>query len=156
MKKSNLILGIFIALITFSACNKEDEIILTPEELIVQYSPWSFTGLELVNIVNNGNIDFDKQQWEDDIDSDTGDLTFIFKTDGTVSFIKKNPPNPDKVEYWNWEIIDGDQLKFYKDDSDDITLFYDLKVTETHLEFALNDIEVDDNVIADVKYLFNK
>lgn len=156
MKKINLILGVFISLIAFSACNKEDEIILTPEELIVQYSPWNFTGLELINIVNNGNVDFDKQQWEDGVNESNENVFFVFNADGTVSVIEKNPPNPDKVEYWNWEIINENQLKFYKDDSDDFTLFYDLKVTETHLEFALNDMEVDDNVIADVKYLFIK
>jgi len=156
MKKINLILGIFIFLITFSACNNEDEITLTAEELIIQNSPWQFEGVELVNIVNNGNADFDKQEWEENVNDSNQNISFIFLADGTVTSIEKNPPNPDKVMNWNWVIENGNQIKFYEDDSNDFDLFNDLKVTETHLEFIYIDFEVDDNVVAGLKYLFIK
>jgi len=157
MKKLNLVVAIFIALITITSCNdKDDEIILTAEELMVQNSPWQFTGIELVDIVNNGNVDFDKREFEDNINQSNEDTFFVFNADGTASTIEKNPPNPDKIREYNWGIVNGNQLKFYGDDINDFDLFEDLKVTETYLEFVYKNIEIDDNVTAGMKYLLIK
>jgi len=157
MKNLNLIFVIFITILSFTSCNdKDDEIILTSEELMVQNSPWEFTGIELVNIINNGNVDFDKQEFEENLNQSNENVFFVFNADGTASIIEKNPPNPDKIRDWSWEIVNENQLKFYEDGSDEITLFKDLKVTETHLEFVYSNIEVDDNVTAGMKYLLIK
>jgi hypothetical protein len=153
MKNFKYILVMLLAFTISTSCD-DDEIKLTQEELLVLYSPWDYVGIELVNIVNNGNPDFNKEEWEDNLNSEIDNFILDFKADGTLEFIERNPPNPDKIEVWNWEIINGNQIKIYQNERSDEVIYDYLKVTETNLEFTYKDFNPDENVTADLVYFF--
>jgi hypothetical protein len=60
------------------------------------------------------------------------------------------------AEAFSWEIIEGNKLKLFIESRTEVTIFNNLNVTKTELNFFLINIKVDTNVSADVKYILSK
>ena len=153
MKNFKLVLLLSIILTTIISCSKKDDD-FTPsfENLIVENSPWKFNGVELTNVINNSNEDFDKTKFEIKIRETNDNVVYIFKADGTGEILDNN-----EIENTiNWEILDDNKLKLSTTNNDWESVFSSLNVTEAQLNFILVNMQVAKNVNADVKYLLNK
>lgn len=153
MKKLNLVAIILIALVTITSCNKKDN--LTPQQLIVQNSPWNIDHLELLNVVNNGNSSFNEQSYLEKMNSDFVDFTytFTFKEGGTGDLlsIAKSTGDIDSDLIFTWEITVDNKLILQVDGQDPVT-FEKLVITNKQLTFSLND-KLATDVTGDLKYI---
>jgi len=160
MKNLNIIIIIFIAFAAFAACdNKDDKIILSAEELIVQNGPWNIDHLELINVLNTGNPDFNEPIFLAEMntnliaDGDIVRLTFNQNGTGGVTYINRITNVIEEEMSWTWEITTTNQLKT-QTEGHDPEIYNNVLVTETHLELiAFEDANLATNVTGDVKYI---
>ncbi len=160
MKNLNIIIIIFIAFAAFAACdNKDDKIILSAEELIVQNGPWNIDHLELINVLNTGNPDFNEPIFLAEMntnliaDGDIVRLTFNQNGTGGVTYINRITNVIEEEMSWTWEITTTNQLKTQREGHDP-EIYNNVLVTETHLELiAFEDANLATNVTGDVKYI---
>lgn len=151
MKNLKIILVLVIALTTVIACSKkDDEISLSDKELLVENSPWKFNGLDLTNIAYTGNGEFDVDQFEQEIREENENVFYSFNADGTGEIIDDND-----IEAIIWEILDNGQFKISTEDGDSEIIFSDLLVTDTNLEFMIENMQLNLFVKGDAKYLLS-
>ncbi|MDV7186655.1 hypothetical protein R3X25_05125 [Lutibacter sp. TH_r2] len=149
MKNYKTILILIIAFTTILSCSKKDDE-LTFDELMVENSPWSFNGVELSNVINNGTEDFDKDEFEKNVKEANENTSYNFYFDGTGEIFYGNEDGTTI----NWKIINNNQLILSDDEWE--STFINLIVTQTNLEFLSTNMTVNLDVNADVKYLFSK
>lgn len=150
MKYLKIITILIFALTTVISCSKnDDETIPTFEELLVENSPWKFSGLELSNVINNGTDEFDIDEFEEDVRQANDNTFYIFNADETCELIDNN-----ESRTLNWVILESNQLKL--SDGEWENTFINLIVTNTKLEFSIENMLVNKNVKAHVKYLLSK
>lgn len=150
MKNLKIITILIFALTTVISCSKnDDETIPTFEELLVENSPWKFSGLELSNVIDNENGEFDIDEFEEDVRQANDNTFYIFNADETCELIDNN-----ESRTLNWVILENNQLKL--SDGEWENTFINLIVTNTKLEFSIENMLVNKNVKAHVKYLLSK
>jgi hypothetical protein len=154
MKKLNLVLGILIGLMIFScSSDSNDEPQLTLEELLIQGSPWTFSHYEMLNIIDAGNSSFDQADIENDINQNNNGEIVTFNNDGTGSdFI----PNHG-TDLWNWEIINGNQLKITFDGGNS-DVIENISTTSSQMIIEIESVSYDEQaqyeVLHNGKYIY--
>lgn len=153
MKNLKLITLVVIALTTIISCSKDDdETTPTFEELLVENSPWTFNGIELSNVINNGTEEFDIDEFEKNVREANENTLYIFNLGG----IGEIQENNEVVNSFKWEIIEGIKLRLTNENNDWESIFSSLNVTDSQLNFILVNMQVANNVNADLKYVFSK
>ena len=152
MKNLKLITLLVIALTTIISCSKDDdETTPTFEELLVENSPWKFNGLEFTNVVYTGSGEFDVDEYEEQIRAANENVYYNFYADGTGEIIDNNDS-----EVINWEILENNQFKISTEDGENEIIFSRLQVTNTNLEFSIENMSFSIYIKADIKYLLSK
>ena len=143
MKKLNLLLGILIGL-TILSCStdeKNDNPELSMAELLIQNSPWAFDHYELINIIDAGNSDFTQTDIENDVNSRENSTILTFNQNG-IGFVSISGGG---TVNWNWEIINGNQLKLIHNEANS-SILENLSVSSTQLIFDVESVTYDQNV----------
>ena len=109
MKKLNLLIGILIGLTILSCSSNDNDSQLSTEELLIQGSPWAFNHYEVTNILDIGNSSYTELEIENDTNQALEGGILTFNNDGAVSDFFPNNNGPEFT--WDWEIINGSQLK---------------------------------------------
>lgn len=151
MKNLKVILVLIIAVTTVLACSKDDdETTPSNKELLVENSPWKFNGVEVTNVVNTGTEAFDVDIFETKIRETNANVFYSFSADGTGQIIDNNNANDIK-----WEILENNQFKIATKDGENEIVFSNLKVTNTKLEFSVENMTLSYKVKANVTYLLS-
>ncbi len=158
MKKLNLLLSILIGL-TILSCTSDDDNDspqTSMSELLTQNSPWTFNHFEMINIIDSGNSNFTQQDIETNINQEVNGQTVGFNSDGTgYTTIQGNVESN-----WEWEIVNGNQLKIIFDLANNETEVYEnFSVSSTELVLDYQAVSYDENAMYEVlhygKYFYD-
>ncbi|NCO64935.1 MAG: hypothetical protein COZ17_13945 [Flavobacteriaceae bacterium CG_4_10_14_3_um_filter_33_47] len=142
MKKQNLLLAIIIGFLSL-ACSSDnnDEPQLSIKDLLTQGSPWTFNHYEMINIIDAGSSNFTQTDIQNDVNSRENGTVITFNQNGTGSVFIPN----EGTDNWDWEIINGNQLKLTFDgiNSD---ILENLNVSSNQLIIETESVSYDEDV----------